>query len=110
MPDSITSIVDSAFFCCTGLTSIKLPASLTSIGYWAFYGCSGLTSIELPASLNTIIVEGFSCCTGLTSVTFQNPEGWKAGSTAITETELSDPATAATLLTDTYVWEVWSRS
>ena len=42
---SVTSIGNSAFSYCNGLTSVTIPNSVTSINYWAFDGCSGLTSI-----------------------------------------------------------------
>ena len=45
IPDSVTSIADSAFQFCTGLTSIIIPNSVTSIGSNAFNYCSSLTSI-----------------------------------------------------------------
>ena len=45
----VTSIGARAFFGCTCLTSITIPASVTSIGYYAFYGCTGLTSITVDA-------------------------------------------------------------
>lgn len=38
-----------AFYCCSGLTSLTLPAGITSIGSYAFRGCSGLTSIYVYA-------------------------------------------------------------
>ena len=65
---SVTSIGNSAFNGCTGLTSVKIPNSVTSIGYSAFYGCTGLTSIEIPNSVNSIGESAFSGCRGLTSV------------------------------------------
>ena len=37
---SVTSIGNSAFRGCTGLTSVIIPNSVTSIGDWAFYGCN----------------------------------------------------------------------
>lgn len=40
----VTSIVESAFSGCTGLTSVTIPSSVTSIGYSAFYECTSLTS------------------------------------------------------------------
>ena len=61
-------IGDCAFYGCSGLTSINLPASITEIGESAFYGCSGLTSINLPASITEISSEAFSDCSGLTSI------------------------------------------
>lgn len=38
-----------AFLCCSGLTSLTLPAGITEIGSYAFSGCSGLTSIYVYA-------------------------------------------------------------
>ena len=45
IPDSVTSIGDSAFLNCSGLTSITIPDSVTSISNSAFSGCTGLTNI-----------------------------------------------------------------
>jgi hypothetical protein len=39
---NVTSIEDYAFYQCTGLTSITIPASIKSIGDMAFFGCSAL--------------------------------------------------------------------
>ena len=47
IPESVTSIGNSAFSGCSGLTSITVPNSVTSIGYEAFCGCSSLTSVTL---------------------------------------------------------------
>ena len=38
IPDGVTSILDWAFYGCTGLTSVTIPNSVTSIGSWAFQG------------------------------------------------------------------------
>ncbi len=66
---SVTSIGDSAFSKCTGLTSVMIPDSVTSIGNYAFDYCEGLTSITIPDSVASIGDYAFCGCTGLTSVT-----------------------------------------
>ena len=68
----MTSIGSSAFFGCSGLTSVTIPNSVTYIGLYTFYGCSGLTSITIPNSVTSIGVEAFAGCSGLTSVTIPN--------------------------------------
>ena len=68
IPNNVTSIGDSAFYGCTGLTSITIPSSVTSIGNSAFSGCTGLTSITIPSSVTSIGRSTFSGCTGLTSI------------------------------------------
>ena len=45
IPSNVTSIGSSAFYGCTGLTSITIPTSVTSIVNTAFYVCSGLTKV-----------------------------------------------------------------
>ena len=45
IPNSVTSIGDTAFLGCSKLTSVVIPNSVTSIGSSTFSGCSGLTSI-----------------------------------------------------------------
>ena len=71
IPGSVTSIGNSAFERCTDLASITIPNSVTSIGDSAFSGCTGLTSITIPDSV-TSIVGAFSGCTGLTSIIIPN--------------------------------------
>ena len=69
---SVTSIGNSAFDGCKGLTSVTIPNSVTSIGYSAIDGCSGLTSITIPNSVTSIGRCAFRYCSGLTSVTIPN--------------------------------------
>ena len=70
LPAGITTIRNGAFCGCSGLTSLNLPASLTEIGNHTFYGCSGLTSLNLPSSLTTIGGSAFYGCSGLKEVKF----------------------------------------
>ena len=65
----VTSIGNSAFSGCSGLTYVSIPSNVTSIGNSAFSGCSGLTYVTLPSSLKTIGNSAFSGCSGLTYVT-----------------------------------------
>ena len=113
IPPSVTSIGDDAFEFCTGLTSIAIPDSVTSIGEYAFYGCTGLTSITIPDSVTSIGYGAFYNCTGLTSVTFANTSGWyyTSDSTATGGTAISvtDAATNAKNLRDTYATFYWYR-
>ena len=69
---SVTSIGYSAFYSCSGLTSITIPNSVTSIGKWAFQSCSSLTSVTIPNSVTSIGNMAFAYCSGLTSVTLPN--------------------------------------
>lgn len=66
--EGVTSICNSAFSNCSGLSSISLPQSLTSIGSSAFYGCSSLTSITIPEKVPFIPSWAFRGCTHLTTV------------------------------------------
>ena len=68
VPDSVTSIGESAFWDCTSLTSITIPDSVTSIGDYAFYGCSSLTSVIIPDSVTSIGEGAFTSCSSLTSI------------------------------------------
>ena len=70
--DGVTSIGNSAFESCGGLTSVTIPDSVTSIGNFAFSGCEGLTNITIPNSVTCIGMKVFGGCSGLTSITIPN--------------------------------------
>ena len=98
IPNSVTTIGDSAFSWCEGLTSVTIGDSVTAIGCYAFAYCSsltefngkfasedgrclivdgvlnsfapaGLTEYTIPDSVTTIGGGAFYGCSSLTSVT-----------------------------------------
>ena len=61
IPDSVTSIGTSAFYCCDSLTSVMIPDSVASIGYYAFDG----SSVTIPDSVTSIGSHAFNVCSSL---------------------------------------------
>ena len=72
LPNSVTSIGGNAFEGCNGLTELILPNSVTSIGNAAFFGCSSLTELILPNNVTSIGDSAFSGCSGMTELTLPN--------------------------------------
>ena len=69
IPDSVTSIGDRAFGYCSFLQSVTIPDSVTSIGDWAFSDCSSLQSVYIPDSVTSIGDHAFHGCSSLQSAT-----------------------------------------
>ena len=65
MPNSVTTIGDSAFSDCNSLTSITIPDSVTTIEEYAFSSCDSLRSITIPDSVTTIGDYAFRGCESL---------------------------------------------
>jgi len=90
LPQSVTSIGNSVFKGCTGLTmpvynvrffvymptsyigSYIIDAGIETIASGAFEGCIGLSSVDIPNSVTSIGNHAFRDCTSLTSVTIPN--------------------------------------
>lgn len=111
IPASVTSIGDFAFECCYNLSNVTFAtgSQLTNIGSYAFNDCSALTEFTIPASVTTIGSGAFTR-TSVSNVTFENTEGWVAGTKTLTSSNLSKTATAATYLKTTYKTSTWTRS
>jgi len=69
----VTKIGSFAFYNCTSLTSVDIPAGVTRIDSYAFSGCTNLESIELPQGLTAISESLLSRCRKLTEITI--PDG-----------------------------------
>lgn len=67
--NTVTNIQPNAFYLCTNLTSITIPNSVITIGQFCFSQCSSLPSIVLPNSLTSIETFTFQSCVSLTSIT-----------------------------------------
>ena len=72
----VTCIDRSAFYGCTGLTSIVISDGVTSISSFAFYGCTGLTSITIPDSVTSIGSYAFEDCANLSFVDISDLDAW----------------------------------
>lgn len=72
MPANLKAVGEYAFANCSGLTAITIPDSVKSIGWHAFHGCSGLTSIIIPDHVTVLNESAFSDCSGATELTIGN--------------------------------------
>ncbi len=83
IPDSVSTIGESAFSGCDELTDITIPDSVTSIGDYAFSGC-GLYDVKVGNCVTTIGDGAFSGCNVLSSV-------WIPGNNMHLDVDIFDP-------------------
>ena len=69
IPESVTSIGDSAFSRCEKMDSLTINDATTSIGSWAFNECYKLTTLSLGKNITTIGDYAFLDCHTLDNVT-----------------------------------------
>ena len=69
IPDTVTSIGNSAFYKCSNLEKITLPQKLKKIGQIAFSGCASINEVFLGKNITEIGSSAFASCTNLESVT-----------------------------------------
>lgn len=68
LPESITSIGTEAFWYCTSLRSLELPDKLDKISQGLCYSCISLESVKLPAGINKITDRAFYGCESLKEI------------------------------------------
>jgi len=104
----LTQIGDNGFEGCVSLKYVRLPSGLKGIGEQAFRNCTTLNLVTIPSSVTSIEKQAFAGCTKLVNAVFEATSGWHvsytntAEGTLLPESELSNAATAATYLVDTY--------
>lgn len=92
LPNQMLSIDEWAFYDCTSLTHVGMPATLGDLGEGCFEGCSALPSIDIPNGISTIPEEAFYFCESLSQITWGNAvaviDSFAFGGCAFTEIQL----------------------
>jgi hypothetical protein len=65
IPNSVTTIEDSAFFACLFITTITVPSSVTTIKEMAFSQCASLKFFTIPDNMTSIANHLFEGCNNL---------------------------------------------
>lgn len=68
VPETVTTIMNDAFYGCKKLTEVILPERLKKIRFWAFSRCEKLTEITIPAQVSEIEDNPFMGCYALKEV------------------------------------------
>ena len=68
VPATVGYIGSSAFEDCKSLASLSLNDGLLSIGGSAFESCIGLKTLTIPSTVNSISINAFKNCKGITDV------------------------------------------
>ncbi|MGN1138423.1 MAG: leucine-rich repeat protein [Ruminococcus sp.] len=84
-------IGESAFYCCSNLTSVILPDTVETIGKCAFSDCDKLAEIVIPSSVTSIGRGAFDYCNKLADVYYMGSEtGWNEISIGADNSALND--------------------
>ena len=81
-----------AFYHCTSLETIEVPASVTVMGTFLFEGCTNLKTVRIPGSLSYIGNNTFADCPSITRVDFNGTVSrWELLTSDITLGTLTQP-------------------
>lgn len=69
IPDSVITIGNDAFQCCSILEGVVIPDSVAGIGEYAFYKCGSLSSVTIGHGVTSIGNDAFNRCDSLESIT-----------------------------------------
>lgn len=72
IPDTVTTIEESAFYYADKIASITIPDSVTSIGSRAFAWCNSLETIEIGSGITEIPEYCFNHCEAITVFTLHS--------------------------------------
>ena len=93
LPNSVTTILSSAFASCTRLTSVDLPETLTTLGKGAFRS-TAITNLELPDGVKALGESTFEGCTRLRNIDMPSVTSLSknvfSGCTSLTSFTISD--------------------
>jgi len=60
VPNTVTTICESAFYGCDSLTSVTIPESVTDIEYYAFTNCESLEYVIINSSAENVRIDTYA--------------------------------------------------
>lgn len=79
IPAGVTTIGHNAFAWCANMTSVTIPNTVTQIGRRAFYYCTVLDHVRIPEKVSVIEDAAFAYCLGLQNAAFAGTQAqWQS--------------------------------
>lgn len=74
VPESVTSIDNSAFAFCKNISEVIILGSVTELPLWTFEECTALEKVTIPQTVESIDLDAFEGCKSLTDVYYGGSE------------------------------------